>query len=596
MDGLHLPGSEGDLLRQAKHLYAVGIVQTADELEGLRLGRVVLQLRVDVDGLHFVVVPDVYAERLNAHLVGHFEHHGTEDAEGLRPLAEAPFRRATSADPGHVGYHLGMLRRHLKGVCGRKVGSDVERQHRASDGVTAQVVAVEAYGGIRPHPLEAEEIAFTRLDGRERELLAVARRPMQVAVRKLAVAIVVIPVVGDVDGVFLGPSAILGDEPCRPVAVEGQERAASLLGTLGEMHLRTAHRAARGHGDAPLFGIVDGTIEVIDHSVVLDDVTLMGKHLVVGLGRIDEVLALPVVPSHQVVAAREGVVGLVGAGGIEGGEVEHHVDVAHLHYLCVACDGPLRLMGEDRVALVAAPLLHVLRQGDADTLALEAGLGIDAPGVVVHHEGRAERLVLVPIDHRLVVCQAFPPLRVLLVVGQDRLLPRIPCMGRGGVVLRPGHADGQGGLDGFIAAARAAEVAHPGTAFVTLEGIRPAPLHVDEGRETGTLVGVPHAVAPREDTAQRAPLQEVVALGKPCLIATAVLRPASVVDDVGHVPLVAFAEDGGAVDFRIVGRRGDDQAILVGRLRLLVDLGHALLRHVTLGVGRQAAQRREEQD
>ena len=170
-----------------------------------------------------------------------------------------------------------MLRRHLKGVCGRKVGSDVERQHRASDGVTAQVVAVEAYGGIRPHPLEAKEIAFARLDGRKRELLAVARRPMQVAVRKLAVAIVVIPVVGDVDGVFLGPSAILGDEPCRPVAVEGQERAASLLGTLGEMHLRTAHRAARGHGDAPLFGIVDGTIEVIDHSVVLDDVTLMGK-------------------------------------------------------------------------------------------------------------------------------------------------------------------------------------------------------------------------------------------------------------------------------------------------------------------------------
>ena len=234
-------------------------------------------------------------------------------------------------------------------------------------------------------------------------------------------------------------------------------------------------------------------------------------------------------------------------------------------------------MAEDRVALVTGPLLHVLRERDADALALDVRGGVDAAGIVVHHEGCPQGLVLVPIDHGLVVREPFPPLCLLLTGSHHGLLPRLPLMGNGRTLLGPCDTDGQGRLDGFIAPPFSTEVAHPRPVLVTLEGIASAPLHIDQCRESGTLVAVPHAVAVGKDTSQCPPFQQVVALGKPGLIPAPVLGFLSIVNDVGHVPLVALTEDRRAVNLGMVARRSYDQAVFVRSLCLLVDFRHALL-------------------
>ena len=95
---------------------------------------------------------------------------------------------------------------------------------------------------------------------------------------------------------------------------------------LGEVNLRFAHIFAGGHGNAALLGLIDGAIEMIDHTIVLHDETLVGEETVELLARLDEIGTFPVVPVHKILRAGEGVVSLVFAGWIEGTEVEHGVE------------------------------------------------------------------------------------------------------------------------------------------------------------------------------------------------------------------------------------------------------------------------------
>ena len=96
---------------------------------------------------------------------------------------------------------------------------------------------------------------------------------------QLAIAVVVIEVVGK--------RYVCGDTIAtyrtRPTIVERGNRATSFTFRLWETNSRTSHGNAGSYGDAALLVVVHGAIEVINHTIVLHDVALMGKHLVVGL-------------------------------------------------------------------------------------------------------------------------------------------------------------------------------------------------------------------------------------------------------------------------------------------------------------------------
>ena len=459
--------------------------------------------------------------------------------------------------------------------------------------MTAQGLAVERDCGIGADTLKVQEGALARERG-DLETLLVMRRAVQVAVQELAVAVVVVPIMGHGDRLAL---RLLAFEPGGPPLRKLLHLAALL--TLGgyKVHLRTAHRAARRNGNTALLVVIDGAVEVIDHPVVLYDKALMGKHLVVGLRRVDQIVALPIVPGHQVVAAGKGVVGQVGTRGVEGREVEHHIHIAHFDDLGIARDRALCLVREDRVAGIALPLLHILRQGDADALALIARLGILAACVVVHHKGGTECLRAIPIDHALILHEALPPLHILILDGENRSFRGLPRVGLRGILLRPCQADVERCLHRLIATTCATDVGHPATVLELLQLIRPAPLHIDQSGESATLIHIPPLFGPLQDLSQGFPLQEVLALGQVGFVATAILCPLTVVEDIGHVPFVAFAEEGRAVDLGVVRLGGNHQAIFIGGSRLLIDLGHALLRNVSLGRNRKRKESCcEEQD
>ena len=202
------------------------------------------------------------------------------------------------------------------------------------------------------------------------------------------------------------------------------------------MNLRLAHIFAGGNGNAALLGLIDGAIEMIDHTIVLHDEALVGEEAVELLARLDEIGTFPVVPVHKILRAGEGVVGLVFAGRIEGTEVEHGVETlraltfeirrvvehhaildVHLLNLGIARDDALALVGEDGVAGITLPDAHIVAGGYADALSLVVGLGIDATCIVEHHEIGAQALVLVEIDHRLVLNELFEPLAVGVALG-----------------------------------------------------------------------------------------------------------------------------------------------------------------------------------
>ena len=84
-----------------------------------------------------------------------------------------------------------------------------------------------------------------------------------------------------------------------------------------EVHLTLSHETVGGYGNAALSAVVHRTIEMIHRVVPVHHITLMRKHLVVGLGRDNQVGTRPVLPMHEVAAHRKRVEGIVFARRVE---------------------------------------------------------------------------------------------------------------------------------------------------------------------------------------------------------------------------------------------------------------------------------------
>ena len=122
---------------------------------------------------------------------------------------------------------------------------------------------------------------------------------MQIAMTLLTVTVVVVEVVGNV---YVYCDRVAACHQCRPAVVKADDAALARRFRLWEANVTAPHRYAGGYGNAALLGVVNGTVEVVDYSVVLHYIALVGKHLVVGLGWPDEVFTLPTLPMQQVAA------------------------------------------------------------------------------------------------------------------------------------------------------------------------------------------------------------------------------------------------------------------------------------------------------
>ena len=355
------------------------------------------------------------------------------------------------------------------------------------------MVAVEGNIRIGAHTLQTEEILLSGNDCRQREFLADRTLSVKVAVFLLQRSVIVVEVKGHI--------------AAKSLAVEGhfpiiiQRNVLPVTGRFGnrEVHLTLSHEAVGGDGNAALSAVVHRAIEM-KHSVVpVHHITLMGEHLVVGLGRDNKVGTRPVLPVHKVATYRKCIEGIVFARRVEGREIEHDKDRClrflakhtggHLHYLCIACDGAIGVVRKHRVSLIAFPVLQILTQCYADALALGMG-GILAAGIVVHHIGRAEIFLGHAVDGALVLCELFPPLGILLIVGKDWFLLTLPniciiyrrCMGQ---------ADAERSVHGFVTSTWTTDIGHPILVLIRLNFITSTPLIVNQCRKTATLVLVP---------------------------------------------------------------------------------------------------------
>ena len=204
---------------------------------------------------------------------------------------------------------------------------------------------------------------------------------MEIPVAQLAIAVIIIEIVGEVNGLPLA-----GDNFCRPAVIETQEFPASLRLGFWKSDGTAPHRCTGGEGDATLPVVIHGTIEMIDHTIMLQNIAFMCEHLVVFLRGPDEVFTLPALPMNQVTTDGKGVEGIVFPRGVVSHEIEHDVKVSHLGYLGIACYNTAYLVGKDRITVKALPFLQVVGKGDADALGFQLIGGIDATGVVEHHK------------------------------------------------------------------------------------------------------------------------------------------------------------------------------------------------------------------
>ena len=94
-----LTSFECDRLSMSEYLFARGEREFVDQLNGLGLVGIVLDLGFDEDGVASSIVPDVDTKRLDTDGIGLDERDRTENTERLAALAEPPFRRATAANP-----------------------------------------------------------------------------------------------------------------------------------------------------------------------------------------------------------------------------------------------------------------------------------------------------------------------------------------------------------------------------------------------------------------------------------------------------------------------------------------------------------------
>nr|GFC72708.1 hypothetical protein [Tanacetum cinerariifolium] len=112
-------------------------------------------------------------------------------------------------------------------------------------------------------------------------------------------------------------------------------------------------------------------------------------------------------PVGEVVGAGEAVDGTAHAG-VKGSEIEHDPQ-AVIQPLQVSVARDAGVVVEHGVAQVARPVRHVVRHGHADALGAALGIEAVAVGIVVHHEGVAGELGLIPGHGAFVDGVVFPP-------------------------------------------------------------------------------------------------------------------------------------------------------------------------------------------
>ena len=157
-------------------------------------------------------------------------------------------------------------------------------------------------------------------------------------------------------------------------------------------------------------------------------------------------------------------------------------------------------------------------------------------------------------------------------------------MGFVNIFLRPCHTDVQRFAYGLIARAVAADVCHPVVFLVFRNAIAAAPRPVDERRETAALVHVPATVLKTKVASDCRPVQQVITLSEPCLVAAAVGAILAVVAYVGHQPFVTFAENGGTVELMEIVCWRHYEAVFIRCTYFVVDgLHHRLRDGICLG-------------
>lgn len=147
------------------------------------------------------IVPDMYAKRFDPGLVCNDKVYGAEDAQRLGAFGESPFLGTATAYPGKVTDKSGMIGANDEVIFAATDGArDVEREGSTATGVRAYLLAIDPYRGIGADAFEPKKIAppgaFVQSDRS-----AIEGGPVEVTVAETAVAIVVVPVVRDVDGV-----------------------------------------------------------------------------------------------------------------------------------------------------------------------------------------------------------------------------------------------------------------------------------------------------------------------------------------------------------------------------------------------------------
>ena len=216
---------------------------------------------------------------------------------------------------------------------------------------------------------------------------------------------------------------------------------------------------------------------------------------------------------------------------------------------------------------------------------------IYASCIIEHHEALAQGAVLVFVDITLVLYEFLPPLRILIVYMQYRLVKCLPfvCCGYGRVCLArnavltflvgisPRLSYIERCAYAFIACSFAAEVCHPVAVLVCRHAVVAIPLPRNERRESASLVHIPAAGLIVEDATECAPFKEIVALGKPCGIAASVGAITAVIYHVCHIPFIAFAIDRRAVYLMAVVGRSNHHSIFVWRFHLLVYATHCVV-------------------
>ena len=236
----------------------------------------------------------MYAKGFDAHFVGNFEHHRPENTQRLRALAKSPFRRASTAYPRHVRYHLGMLGHHPQHIVlpWLYVVANIERK----SGATAQYApirfAIQPHMRISTHAFETYKILLFALQFWRNKLFFVPCIAMQIAMGQLSVSIIIVPIVRYIHtySIFV--------HPCFPVFVELHMRATLFYLGCWKAQCRPPHGFACGHGYRPLIVFIYSAIKMIHHTFVLHHIAFVRKQIVVRFRRHYQILAFPVGPVY----------------------------------------------------------------------------------------------------------------------------------------------------------------------------------------------------------------------------------------------------------------------------------------------------------